>query len=47
MEHGAEQHGYLVSEMFKYSLHRSPIEDLFGLFNLYIAMVLKGSGIQP
>lgn len=43
----AEEEGYLASEMFKCSSHRSPTEDLFGFFNLYITMVLKGSGLQP
>lgn len=47
MGHGAEQHGHLASEMFKSPSQRSPLEDLFEFFNLCIAMVLKGSGIQP
>lgn len=44
---GAKQHENLASEMFKSSSHRSLIKDLFKFFNLYIAVVLKGSGIQP
>ena len=47
MRQGAEEHhGYVASELFKLSSHRSPV-DLFEFFNLYIEMVSKASGIQP
>ena len=47
MRQGAEEHhGYVASELFKLSSHRSPV-DLFEFFNFYIEMVSKASGIQP
>lgn len=42
-----EQQRHLASEILKCSSNVSPVEDSFGFFYLYVAVVSEGNGIQP